>query len=82
MPPLHETIQDFPSGVRIADVTIGKRDVVGVTTSPWSRKRGVQVFPGQQWAASLRFLAMERDEAVIDCEGRCGMSFARRNPLG
>lgn len=65
MPALYETIQDFPAGVCIADVTIGKRDAVGVQTSAFTFKRTAQVFPGQVWTLSMSFLPMDREQAAV-----------------
>lgn len=65
MPNLYESIQDFPAGICITDVTIGKREAVGVAMSPFTNKRSVQVFPGQQWTLSMSFLPMTREEAAV-----------------
>lgn len=50
-----QATQDFPSDVKISEVTIVEQNAVGETTSPFSFKRNVFVWQGQRWSMQVIF---------------------------
>lgn len=63
MSKLHDTTQDFPSGIGQVSVQIGRRNNVGGPRSPWTFAREVQEFSGQQWTMTIQTRNMRDSEA-------------------
>ena len=52
-----------PTNKTIAEITLVARNVVGVSTSPFTFKQQVYQFSGQRWEADVTLPAMAREDA-------------------
>ena len=56
------TVQDFPAGIRISDVSITAEDSVGFRENPFSFHQEVQVFAGQRMKMRVSFLRQDPED--------------------
>ena len=52
-----------PTNKTIAEIRLIARNVVGVSTSPFTLKQQTYQFSGQRWEADIQLPAMQRDNA-------------------
>lgn len=76
-----------PTNKTIAEIRLIARNVVGVSTSPFSFKQQTYQFSGQRWEADIQLPAMQRDNAeewvafLMSLYGQKG-TFLLGDPLG
>lgn len=76
-----------PTNKTIADINLIARNVVGVSTSPFSFKQQVYQYQGQRWEADITLPPMNRDDAeqwvsfLMKLYGQKG-TFLLGDPLG
>ena len=76
-----------PTNKTIADINLIARNVVGVSTSPFSFKQQVYQFQGQRWEADITLPPMKREDAeqwvsfLMKLYGQKG-TFLLGDPLG
>jgi len=76
-----------PTNKGIAEIRLIARNVVGVSTSPFSFKQQTYQFSGQRWEADVQLPAMQRDDAeegvgfLTSLYGQKG-TFLLGDPLG
>jgi len=58
------TTYDFPTDICMTEVTLTEANAVGAVVSPYSFKREVQDFGGEQWRMTIEFLPVTRAEAA------------------
>ena len=76
-----------PTNKTIAEIRLIARNVVGVSTSPFTLKQQTYQFSGQRWEADIQLPAMQRDNAeewvafLMSLYGQKG-TFLLGDPLG
>ena len=52
-----------PTNKTVAEITLIARNVVGVSTSPFTFKQQTYQFSGQRWEVDIKLPIMQRDNA-------------------
>lgn len=55
---------NLPTNKGIAEITVRANTATSVSQSPFTFQEQVQVYPGQQWSATIKLPPMKRDDAA------------------